>query len=89
MPFQKGNRLGKKFQKGKKHHNWRGDNVGYVGMHLRIYKKHGAPNYCEFCMKTDKKRYEWANISDKYHEDFCDWLRLCNSCHQFFDNSKK
>lgn len=31
----------------------------------------------------------WANISGKYLRDITDWVRLCVSCHKYFDKQKK
>lgn len=74
---------------GEKHSRWMGDKVGKSAVHSWMNKIYGKPNYCEFCMITEKKKYSWANISHEYHRDFCDWLRLCYSCHRIFDNSKR
>lgn len=74
---------------GAKNPAWKGDDVGYYALHRWIERNYGKPDYCEFCMTTEKRKYEWANISHKYNRDFCDWLRLCIPCHRKFDISKK
>lgn len=68
-----------------KHPNWKGDNVGYSGMHMWIRKQLGTPKLCAYCGATNKKKYEWANISHKYKRDVKDWRRLCTSCHRRYD----
>ena len=64
---------------------WKGDEVSYAGLHMWVKKELGAPKYCEHCKKTDKKRYEWANISRQYKRVLTDWVRLCKSCHIAYD----
>lgn len=66
--------------------NWRGDNVGYNGVHKWIVKLKGKPKYCELCHTKDKKKwYEWANIDHKYKRNQEDYMRLCRSCHIKYD----
>lgn len=67
---------------GEKAPNWKGDKVGYSGLHDWIRKQLGTPNRCEKCGTTKARRYEWANISGKYKRDLSDWCRLCVSCHR-------
>jgi hypothetical protein len=66
---------------------WKGDDVGYQGLHTWVRKHLGRPNTCEFCGKTglSGKFIQWANKSHKYLRDKTDWLRLCGSCHKFYD----
>ena len=73
-------------QEGKNNHNWKGDKVGYFGLHDWVYKNLGQPSKCSDCGTTDlNKRFEWANISGKYKRVLSDWKRLCCSCHKKFD----
>ena len=67
---------------------WTGDKVGYVGLHMWVYKHLGQPSYCAYCQSIDKKMYHWANISHCYRRDLSDWVRLCSSCHKLYDNGK-
>ena len=71
--------------------NWKGDKVGYIGLHLWIYKELGSPMQCEWCSKTKKNNREihWANISGFYTRVRADWVRLCVSCHKRFDKTHK
>jgi len=77
---------------GKKHWNWKGDNVGYSGLHLWVKKVLGKPKKCEHCDKNGLKGagIHWANKSGEYKRDVNDWIRLCVPCHSAYDknNSK-
>lgn len=73
---------------GDKCYNWKGDNVGYRGIHHWMEKILGKPNYCEHCKKENKKKYEWANIDHKYKRKVSDYIRLCTKCHRKYDYSK-
>ena len=76
----------KNVQQGNKNSNWKGDNVGYHGLHARISRKFGQPKFCSECGMTDKSRkYHWANISKHYKKDNKDFKRLCVRCHRIFD----
>lgn len=101
MPVKKGgtHSWGKKIGKsmlgninskvGSNHWNWKGENVGYIGIHHWARKMFGTPKYCEHCGLSGKKKYEWANVSGKYLREKSDWLRLCSSCHKKYDLAKK
>ncbi len=69
-------------------YQWKGENVGYHALHGWISKKLGKPRDCANCHRTDRKRYEWANISKTYRRDLSDYIRLCTSCHRLFDYGK-
>ena len=66
--------------------NWRGDEVGYYGIHSWVQKELGSPSECADCGDTSPRRYEWANISREYKRDINDWKRLCRPCHHKFDS---
>ena len=80
--FEKGHKL---TPTGPNSKNWKGDNAGYTAMHNWVYRQLGKPNICMHCFRSDKHRYEWANISGKYLRDTTDWIRLCKKCHMSFD----
>ena len=46
---------------GKKNYRWKGDKVGYFGLHSWIYRKLGKPKYCQECGKTSGK-FQWHSI---------------------------
>jgi predicted transcriptional regulator len=63
--------------------------VGYSGIHHWINKECGKPKKCEHCKSTNQRIYDWANISGDYLRDKKDWIRLCRSCHIFFDKKDR
>lgn len=83
--FQKGNKI----QWGEKHWKWKGDKVGYDGIHDWVKLRKGTPRKCEHCLSTNDKYYDWANKSGKYKRDLKDWLRLCRQCHAKFDRGRR
>ena len=65
---------------------WKGDNVGYGGVHSWIVRKLRQPKKCDHCGTSNSdKVYEWSNISRKYKRKLSDWQRLCVSCHRKYD----
>jgi hypothetical protein len=77
-------------QLGDKNGFWKGDKVGYQGIHAWVRRHRGRPLYCAYCQDTTKKSasYHWANISGSYKRDLSDWIRLCASCHKLYDLGK-
>lgn len=71
--------------RGTSHIGWKGDAVGYAGLHKWIGRKLGKPSLCEHCHTTEG-RFEWANKSQEYKRDLDDWLRLCVKCHRNYDS---
>ncbi len=76
-----------KLKSGNIHYNWKGENVGYRGLHEWIYNHLGQPDACEFCEQTGLSGHKihWANKSGQYERNLSDWLRLCVSCHKRYD----
>ena len=76
---------------------WKGDKVGYIGLHKWVARQVGQPSKCENpnCKypRTSKsgrwlefpKRFDWANKSGEYKRQLDDWIRLCRSCHIIMD----
>lgn len=65
-----------------KNPSWKGDNVGYRGLHKWVEKHLGKPNECSHCgRKSSGHNMHWANVSGEYHRDLNDWIRLCAKCH--------
>src|SRR3990167_4614842 len=64
---------------------WKGDRIGYDGLHSWIHREFSKPKKCENCGTTKSYRFEWANISGKYKRDIKDFKRLCVKCHRNFD----
>lgn len=75
--------------------NYKGDKVGYIGIHIWLRKTYGYPFSCEKCnMNGIKKNNKW-NIAwalkkgfgyERKRENF---FALCNKCHRSYDNSEK
>jgi hypothetical protein len=78
--------------RGEKHYKWKGDHVGYAGIHNWIKKIRGKrPPECQFCTKVGKMNklgwsIHWCNKSGEYKRDESDWLTLCISCHRKYDH---
>lgn len=68
--------------------SWKGDEVGYRGLHDWITTQKGSPTICEHCgidSVKEKKRLVWANKSHNYLRQVDDWMRLCYRCHRRYD----
>lgn len=81
-PWNKGKKL-PQFS-GKNSPFWKGDKVGYQGVHHWINKEFGKPSQCDKCL-TKNGIIEWANKTEEYKRDRSDWVRLCRGCHFKFD----
>lgn len=91
MTFQIGNQLAVGIKRTEEHkqklsllykesggNNWKGDKVGYPGIHAWI-RTYGNKTECEFC--SSKNNLDWANKSGDYKRNKEDWIRLCRKCH--------
>lgn len=89
--FPKGHKPENKtrFLPGEDNPMWKGDSVGYFGLHEWVGRRLGKPKYCDHCNRMDQPKYEWANKSHQYLRDVSDWIRLCSSCHYKYDSSFK
>ena len=100
--FKKGDMAwnkGKPHLKNENHPMWRGDDVGYSGLHTWIHRNLGRAKKCEYknCKYPRKNKankiiykpkiYNWANISREYKRDVSDWIQLCPSCHAKYDRN--
>ena len=68
---------------GSKNANWKGDNVGYGGLHKWIKRRLRKPSVCSEC--HIKPPIDLANISQEYKRDLSDWEWLCRKCHMVKD----
>jgi hypothetical protein len=73
-------------------YNWKGDKVGYRGLHKWITKQLGKAKECKRCgikkIPEGKKRFfQWANLDHKYSRDIKDWEQMCIDCHSFYDKT--
>jgi len=76
---------GHKLASGKLNGMWKGDNVGYYGIHdwLNFYFH---KDKCEFC--NSKNNLQWANKDGKYRRIREDYFILCSKCHKKYDWNK-
>ena len=73
---------------------WKGDEVGYSGVHHWLTREYGSPSQCEHCGKVGEKSgrawtIQWANRTGSYKRDLGDWLKLCRDCHRKYDKENK
>lgn len=83
---------------GKDSNVWKGDNVGYAGIHRWLSRDFGKPNRCEnkLCVYPRKNglgkimlkphHYEWAKLKNfPYARRREYFIQLCVSCHRGYD----
>lgn len=63
---------------------WKGDNIGYSGLHKWVKRHFPKPDKCHLCLKVPPK--ELANITGILNRDFKNWAWFCTKCHKSFDN---
>lgn len=69
---------------------WKGDKVGYKGLHTWVRRHKGHPTNCSNCGREGNHRQIcWANISGLYKRDLNDFIALCNSCHKLKDYTEE
>lgn len=61
------------------------DNPTKEAIHLWVVKWRGKPMECQVCGTKDKKFYDWANIDHSYKRILEDYIRMCRSCHRYYD----
>jgi hypothetical protein len=66
---------------------WKGDGVGYTGIHQWVARRLKKPILCQRCKV--RPAYDLANISQIYKRDLADWIWLCRSCHMETDGRSK
>lgn len=72
---------------GEKNPNWKGDDVGYSGLHAWVHRNLGKAKICSKCGIT--KGIQWANKSHDYKRKKNDWISLCQVCHHRYDGITK
>lgn len=60
--------------------SWKGDEVGYGGLHMWVQQQRPRTGTCQRCGATGG-RTENANLSGEYRRDLDDFLELCVPCH--------
>ncbi len=72
--------------RGDKSPHWKGNDVGYYGIHNWLYTNFGKADKCEQCGRT--KRVQWAKLKDKpYERKRENFFKLCSICHIIYDNT--
>ena len=66
---------------------WKGDLVGYFGLHTWVSRRLGRAEQCKNC--GHRGNCVWANKSRLYIRSIVDWVSLCQSCHKEFDGLTK
>lgn len=78
----------RKMQKGSKHYAWKGEKVGYRGLHYWLRRVKGEPTACTKCGEAQRKT-QWANIDGNYRRKPDDYVAMCSSCHKLHDLNLK
>ncbi len=68
---------------GSKNGMWKGDKVGYGGVHDWVKKRKPKIAICERC--RIKKSFDLANISGQYKRNVSDYWWICRTCHMEID----
>lgn len=69
--------------------HWKGDKVGYYGIHEWLYTNFGKANKCENpdC-NHNSKRFQWAKLKGReYQRRRENFWQLCSSCHINYDET--
>lgn len=75
--------------KGEGHPNWKGDSVGYFGIHDWLYSEYGNASRCENknC-SGDCKTFEWAKRKGvRYMRRRENFIQMCVICHRSYDGT--
>lgn len=69
---------------------WKGEEMGYDGIHKWARKHAGIPKECSECgkPKTTPNSIQWASKNHSYMRDLNEWVKLCVSCHRLYDYGK-
>jgi hypothetical protein len=65
------------------HPQFKGEDVGYSGLHKWLSRRKVKTGVCSGCGQTRKT--EWANVSGVYLRDLADYVELCRLCHEELD----
>lgn len=75
--------------------NYKGDSVGYIGIHIWLRKKYGLAHHCDKCGSIGRKNNNKWTISyalkkgSIYERKRSNFIRLCNKDHREYDKTKK
>ena len=68
--------------------SWKGDKVGYFGVHAWVVRKKGKAKKCVDCGTLEGK-IEWSNANHKYKRVLKDYQAPCVKCHRKHDKAIK
>ena len=68
---------------GENNYHFKGEKVGYFGVHAWVRVRKPKPELCEKC--KIKPAIDLANISGEYKRDINDYEYLCQRCHRIKD----
>ncbi len=92
--FVKGNKRPKEWTRiqtekvsGDKNYAWKGERVGYRGLHQWLMRQLGKPVKCSDCRKVSERPriIQWASKDGRYPRDPSHYIALCASCHKIYD----
>jgi hypothetical protein len=69
--------------RGPENPGWKGDGVGYMGLHNWLHRHKKRTGVCDECGAEGKT--DFANISGEYRRDLSDFRELCRPCHRTLD----
>jgi hypothetical protein len=71
--------------------HWKGENVGYSGIHNWLVKNFGKANICENSLcKKESKSFGWAKLKEcNYERNRKNFIMLCYQCHTLYDKNKE
>jgi len=89
--FQKGCipwNKGKSTPKGENANHWRGDSVGYWGIHTWLQQHYGWADKCEEKDCPGKStKFKWDKLKNKpYQRRRDNFIQLCKQCHNKYDD---
>lgn len=73
---------------GENHHAWTGDNVGYLGMHDRIYHRRGKASGYK-CVDCGKQAEDWSLVKGYHPNDAENYDPRCTKCHTEYDGPRE
>jgi len=70
---------------GNKNPIWKGDKVGYPGIHAFIRRHKPKPAACEICYKITRLDLANCHPSGEYTRNINDYRYICRKCHMTTD----
>lgn len=62
---------------------WKGEKVGYAGVHAWVKTHLARPKLCQKCNKVAP--HDLANVTGVYSRNSANWMYLCRKCHMESD----